>query len=94
MVRSNIHELKCNTVCVVSAKATTGSSSKDEGDNGSTVAIAVVAGVLCATLVVVGGVFMFKHSKRMKLQRDQARFMKLFEESDEPEDELGLEPVI
>ncbi|VVB12981.1 unnamed protein product [Arabis nemorensis] len=84
----------CAKVESVSAKATTGSSSKDEGDNGSTVAIAVVAGVLCATLVVVGGVFMFKHSKRMKLQRDQARFMKLFEESDEPEDELGLEPVI
>lgn len=81
-------------MCVVSSKATTGSSSKEEGDNGSTVAIAIVAGILCATLVVVGGVFMFRHSKRMKLQRDQARFMKLFEESDEPEDELGLEPVI
>ncbi|CAH2074432.1 unnamed protein product [Thlaspi arvense] len=84
----------CAKLESVSAEAKTGSSSKEEGDNGATVAIAVVAGVLCATLVVVGGVFMFKHSKRMKLQRDQARFMKLFEESDEPEDELGLEPVI
>lgn len=83
-------------MCVaVSAGATTGSSSKEEGDNGSKVAIAIVAGVLCATLVVIGGVFMFRHSKRMKLQRDQARFMKLFEENDdEPEDELGLEPVL
>ncbi|KAF3545090.1 hypothetical protein DY000_02000092 [Brassica cretica] len=40
------------------------------------------------------GVFMFRHSKRMKLQRDQAKFMKLFEENDEPDDELGLDPVI
>lgn len=78
----------------MSAEATTGSSSKEEGDNRSTVAIAIVAGVMCASLVVFGGVYMFRHSKRMKLQRDQARFMKLFEESDEPEDELGLEPVI
>ena len=37
---------------------------------------------------------MFRHSKRMKLQRYQAKFMKLFEENDEPEGELGLEPVI
>ncbi|CAF1792646.1 hypothetical protein HID58_089973 [Brassica napus] len=84
----------CAKLDSVSAGATTGSSSKEEGDNGSKVAIAIVAGVLCATLVVVGGVFMFRHSKRMKLQRDQARFMKLFEENDEPEDELGLEPVL
>ena len=53
-----------------------------------------MAGVMCATIVVVGGVFMFRHSKRMKLQRDQAKFMKLFEENDEPDDELGLDPVI
>ncbi|KAL0888766.1 hypothetical protein Bca101_012749 [Brassica carinata] len=85
----------CAKLDSVSAGATTGSGSKEEGDNGSKVAIAIVAGVLCATLVVVGGVFMFRHSKRMKLQRDQARFMKLFEENDdEPEDELGLEPVL
>ncbi|ESQ40178.1 hypothetical protein EUTSA_v10016063mg [Eutrema salsugineum] len=84
----------CAKLESVSAEAKTSSSSKEEGDNGSTVAIAIVAGVLCAALVVVGGVFVFRHSKRMKLQRDQARFMKLFEESDETEDELGLEPVI
>uniref|UniRef100_M4CZC6 DUF7953 domain-containing protein n=1 Tax=Brassica campestris TaxID=3711 RepID=M4CZC6_BRACM len=69
----------CAKLDSVSAGATTGSSSKEEGDNGSKVAIAIVAG---------------GHSKRMKLQRDQARFMKLFEENDEPEDELGLEPVL
>ncbi|KAL1200092.1 hypothetical protein V5N11_031816 [Cardamine amara subsp. amara] len=78
----------------VSSQAMTGTSPQEEGYNGLTVTIAIVAGVLCATVVVVGGVFMFKHSQRMKKQRDQARFMQLFEESDEPEDELGLEPVI
>lgn len=89
MTISNIYEL-----CVVSSKAMNASTPQEEGYNGLTVTIAIVAGILCTTLVVVGGVFMFKHSQRMKKQRDQARFMQLFEESDEPEDELGLEPVI
>uniref|UniRef100_A0A0D3AZG8 Uncharacterized protein n=1 Tax=Brassica oleracea var. oleracea TaxID=109376 RepID=A0A0D3AZG8_BRAOL len=71
----------CAKLDSVSSGAMTGSSSKEEG-------------VMCATIVVVGGVFMFRHSKRMKLQRDQAKFMKLFEENDEPDDELGLDPVI
>ncbi|VYS65657.1 unnamed protein product [Arabidopsis thaliana] len=78
----------------VSSKAVAASSPQEEGYNGLTVMIAIIAGVLCTTLVVVGGVFMFKHTQRMKKQRDQARFMQLFEESDEPEDELGLDPVI
>lgn len=93
MINSSTYELNA-IMCAVSAKAMTGSSPQEEGNNGVTVTIAIVAGVLCAILVVVGGVFTFKHSQRMKKQRDQARFMQLFEESDEPEDELGLEPVI
>nr|CAB86026.1 putative protein [Arabidopsis thaliana] len=90
-------EINATFVCHGCAKfhsAVAASSPQEEGYNGLTFMIAIIAGVLCTTLVVVGGVFMFKHTQRMKKQRDQARFMQLFEESDEPEDELGLDPVI
>lgn len=42
-------------------------------------------------LVLIGG---YRHWQKKKRQQDQARFLKLFEEQDDIEDELGLRDVI
>ncbi|CAN8297819.1 unnamed protein product [Cochlearia groenlandica] len=96
----------CAKLDSAAEEAKTGLNSKEEGDKNGTNNVAIIgivgAGVLCASVVLViigGGVYVFKHSKRMKLQRDQARFMQLFDESDHnyPEDDhhqLALHPAV
>ncbi|XP_074568550.1 uncharacterized protein LOC141825071 [Curcuma longa] len=52
-------------------------------------AIVIISVFICimATLIVVSA---YKYWQRRKRERDQARFLKLFEEGDDIEDELGL----
>ncbi|KAK4349067.1 hypothetical protein RND71_031822 [Anisodus tanguticus] len=49
--------------------------------------------VLVTTFVVLGAVTAYKYWKKRKKQHEQARFLKLFEESDDIEDELGIGPL-
>ncbi|CAO2839618.1 unnamed protein product [Amaranthus hypochondriacus] len=54
------------------------------------VLISVVATIL-VVIVVIGG---YKYWQKKKRQQEQARFLKLFEEQDDIEDELGLRDII
>lgn len=48
---------------------------------------------LVSIVLVVGAVTIYKCWKRKRRQQEQARFLKLFEEDDDIEDELGIGPL-
>ncbi|XP_019444378.1 PREDICTED: uncharacterized protein LOC109348408 [Lupinus angustifolius] len=69
-----------------------GIATPDGKDNRKTVhiVIVVVLSVLVSAIVIVGAVRAFKYWQKKKREQDQARFLKLFEDGDDIEDELGL----
>lgn len=58
------------------------------------VAIIVLVSLLASIVTAIGLVAAYKYWQKKKRQQDQARFLKLFEDGDEIEDELGLGTVI
>ncbi|GAV64993.1 hypothetical protein CFOL_v3_08508 [Cephalotus follicularis] len=64
------------------------------GGKGVHVALVILISALVSTVMVVGVVMAFKYWQKKKRDQDQARFLKLFEDGDDVEDELGLDTVI
>lgn len=56
-------------------------------------ALVLVISISVLVVFVVGSVVAYKFWQKRKREKDQARFLKLFEEVDEIEDELGLGPL-
>ncbi|KAF3654422.1 putative pathogenesis-related protein PRMS-like [Capsicum annuum] len=56
-------------------------------------ALVLLICVLVTTFVVLGAVMAYKYWQKRKKQQEQARFLKLFEESDDVEDELDIGPL-
>lgn len=56
-------------------------------------ALVLLICALASTVLVLGAVTVYKYWKRKKRQQEQARFLKLFEEDDDMEDELGIGPL-
>lgn len=54
----------------------------------------IIICVSASLLVMAGMAVAYKYWQKRKRDQDQARFLKLFEEGDDIEDELGLEPVL
>ncbi|XP_010253412.1 PREDICTED: uncharacterized protein LOC104594692 [Nelumbo nucifera] len=50
----------------------------------------IVIGVLISIVSILGAVASYKYWKKKKREQDHARFLKLFEDGDEIDDELGL----
>ena len=73
-------------VCAASSSA----SDKHGHGKGMRIAVVVLLSVLVSTILILGVVSGCKYWQKKKRQRDQARFLKLFEEGDDIEDELGL----
>ncbi|VVB06020.1 unnamed protein product [Arabis nemorensis] len=67
---------------------------KKEEQHGMRPAIVVLIVVLVLGVVAVGLVVGYKYWRKKKRQQEQARFLKLFEDGDENEDELGLEDTL
>lgn len=57
-------------------------------------AIVVLIVALVLGVLVVGLLVGYKYWRKKKRQQEQARFLKLFEDGDEIEDELGLENTL
>ncbi|KAJ0503215.1 hypothetical protein HanHA300_Chr11g0421771 [Helianthus annuus] len=56
--------------------------------------IIIGLGVVSSTVLLITGLLLaYKIWQKRKRQQDQARFMKLFEDTDEIEDELGIGPL-
>ncbi|KAK4392201.1 hypothetical protein Sango_1997900 [Sesamum angolense] len=49
--------------------------------------------VLVSAVVIAGFVTAYKYGQKRKRQQEQARFLRLFEEGDDIEDELGIGPL-
>lgn len=64
------------------------------GRKGMQVAIIVLISLLASIVTAIVLVAAYKYWQKKKRQQDQARFLKLFEDGDEIEDELGLGTVI
>lgn len=67
-------------------------SASDNGMNRRHIAIVIVISALVLTVMIIAVVAMYKCWRKKKRQQDQARFLKLFEDGDDIEDELGLGP--
>ncbi|KAG7560723.1 hypothetical protein ISN45_Aa05g022240 [Arabidopsis thaliana x Arabidopsis arenosa] len=67
---------------------------KEEEKGGMHPAIVVLIVVLLLGVVAVGLLVGYKYWRKKKRQQEQARFLKLFEDGDDIEDELGLENTL
>ncbi|KAJ1297681.1 hypothetical protein BS78_01G395500 [Paspalum vaginatum] len=56
----------------------------------ASIAVIIIVSVLASVLVIIALFGGYKYWQKKKRERDQARFLKLFEEGDDLEDELGL----
>lgn len=80
--------------CHSKITASISSSGVHMGPKGIHLAIIILIALVVSTVVIIGGVAAFKYWQKKKRQQDQARFLKLFEDGDDIEDELGLGHVI
>lgn len=67
-------------------------SAEDEGVNKKLVGFIIAMVVLVSAVLIIIGMTVYKYWQKRKRQQDQARFLKLFEDGDEIEEELGLGP--
>ena len=74
--------------------ASNSASGSHSGRGGMHVALVILISVLVSAVLILGMVAAYKFWQKKKRQQDQARFLKLFEEGDDIEDELGLSSVI
>lgn len=65
-------------------------SSTPDGEEGWNVGIIILIAVLASTVLIVGGVAAYRYWQKKRREKEQARFLKLFEDGDDIEDELGL----
>ncbi|KAH0470947.1 hypothetical protein IEQ34_000670 [Dendrobium chrysotoxum] len=79
--------------CTAVADSDNGQSqSTSTKHNKRNVALIVIICLLASLTVMAGIVAAYKYLQKRKREQDQARFLKLFEEGDDIEDELSLEP--
>lgn len=78
-------------ICAVSALP---AENQTHNKKGMHVAVIILLSVLASTILILGIVGGYKYWQKRKRQQDQARFLKLFEDGDDIEDELGLGTII
>lgn len=61
---------------------------------GMNVALVILLVVLVSAILILAMMGAYKYWQKKKREQDQARFLKLFEEGDDLEDELGLGTII
>ncbi|XP_061366658.1 uncharacterized protein LOC133309831 isoform X3 [Gastrolobium bilobum] len=71
-----------------------GTDGSHHDGKGMHVAVVVLLSLLVSAILILGGVGAYKYWQKKKREQDQARFLKLFEEGDDIEDELGLGTMI
>ncbi|KAL6138660.1 hypothetical protein ACLB2K_063939 [Fragaria x ananassa] len=81
---------KCDTT---GSKSNSKSHEESEG-KGMHIALVVLIIIVVIAVCMAGIVAGYKHWQKKKRQQEQARFVKLFEDGDDIEDELGLDHVI
>lgn len=79
--------------CASVADGSTHSSSSHKSKDRMHQLFAVLITVSVLLVLVVGAAIAYKYWQKRKRQQEQARFLKLFEDNDDIEDELGIGPL-
>ncbi|KAK4419139.1 hypothetical protein Salat_2326700 [Sesamum alatum] len=79
--------------CVRLGSASNHSSKSNNSPKEMHWAVILVICALVSVVLIAGLVTAYKYWQKRKKQQEQARFLKLFEESDDIEDELGIGPL-
>ncbi|GJN08233.1 hypothetical protein PR202_ga26132 [Eleusine coracana subsp. coracana] len=77
-------------LCSIPGHSGAHESSAEVETKKASVAVIIIVSVLASVLVIIGLFLGYKYWQKRKRERDQARFLKLFEEGDDIDDELGL----
>lgn len=85
--------IECASLIVDANSDSKESSGSQNAGKGMHWALIVVISVLVSTLFVLGLVIVVKYLQKRKRRKEQARFLQLFEEDDDIEDELGIGPL-
>ncbi|XP_022143802.1 uncharacterized protein LOC111013628 [Momordica charantia] len=96
-VRFNEKEFNATFMCLQCTAYSNVSSSSaptHNSEQGMHVAAIIVISALVSTVLIIGIVVGYKYWQKKRREQDQARFLKLFEDGDDIEDELGLGDVI
>ncbi|XP_030924297.1 uncharacterized protein LOC115951254 [Quercus lobata] len=80
--------------CIPFAKAPNSASDSHVGEKRMHAALIILISVVVSTVFILGVVAAYKYWQKKKREQDQARFLKLFEDGDDLEDELGLGNVL
>ncbi|XP_050226725.1 uncharacterized protein LOC126676547 isoform X2 [Mercurialis annua] len=95
--RSKLNQFDATFLCpqcvslVADFNSSSGSHTKGKGMH---VVLAILIGGFVSIVIIFGLLAAFKYWQKKKREQDQARFLKLFEDGDEMEDELGLGNVL
>ncbi|EXB23435.1 hypothetical protein L484_005725 [Morus notabilis] len=92
-IRFKDNEVNATFSCPKCTPSSTGSNSASDshkGRKGMHVALIILISALISTVLILGLIAAYKYWQKKKREQDQARFLKLFEEGDDIEDELGL----
>ncbi|XP_027352609.1 uncharacterized protein LOC113863281 [Abrus precatorius] len=90
-------EFNASFLCPECLSFSAGSISAPAGNHvkkRTNVAVVILLSILVLTILVLVMVGAYKYWQKKKREQDQARFLKLFEEGDDIEDELDLGPMI
>ncbi|XP_022000123.1 uncharacterized protein LOC110897699 [Helianthus annuus] len=98
-IRTKDKEFNATFLCPECVKKGTLESSdtalheKGNGMHWSVKLIIAISVVASTVLLIIGLIVAYKYWLKRKRQHEQARFLKLFEDTDEIEDELGIGPL-
>ncbi|KAB2622243.1 hypothetical protein D8674_024425 [Pyrus ussuriensis x Pyrus communis] len=76
------------------ASSSTTAPDKEEKEKGMHVVLILLIVVAVLAVCIVIGFAAYKYWQKKKREQDQARFLKLFEDGDDIEDEMGLDHII
>nr|XP_043610856.1 uncharacterized protein LOC122582516 [Erigeron canadensis] len=96
-VRTKDKEFNATFLCHDCMKKDLGSDNVSPDNNGDGMQWSIIIigiSVVISTILFIMGLFVaYKYWQKRKRQQDQARFLKLFEDTDDIEDELGIGPL-
>ncbi|KAA8518835.1 hypothetical protein F0562_016391 [Nyssa sinensis] len=79
--------------CMPLGSASNHASASHNGGKRMHLALVIIVSALVSTVFILGLVAVYKYWQKKRMEHDQARFLKLFEDGDDVEDELGIGPL-
>lgn len=80
--------------CTAFANVSSSASDSHGGEKRMHAGLIILITAAVSTVLIIGVVGAYKYWQKKKREQDQARFLKLFEDGDDIEDELGLGTII